>query len=46
MVLPRGEAPGEFEKNEKTIGEVIELMAGGAELKTLLTPKPSGIARA
>ena len=37
MVLRRGEALAEFSRNERTIGEVIELMAGGAELKSLLT---------
>jgi simple sugar transport system ATP-binding protein len=37
MVLRRGEALASFAKNETTIGEVIELMAGGAELNTLLT---------
>ena len=42
MVLRRGEAIADFAKNERTIGEVIELMAGGAELNTLLT---SGEAR-
>jgi simple sugar transport system ATP-binding protein len=37
MVLRRGETLASFPKNERTIGEVIELMAGGAELKSLLT---------
>jgi hypothetical protein len=32
--------------NERTIGEVIELMAGGAELKSLLTRNEAGIAGA
>lgn len=37
MVLRRGEATAEFSRGEKRIDEVIELMAGGAELQTLLT---------
>jgi len=37
MVLRRGEALAEFGRGEKSIGEVIELMAGGAELESLLT---------
>ncbi len=37
MVLRRGRSLAEFIKTERTIGEVIELMAGGAELKSLLT---------
>ena len=37
MVLRRGKVLAEFSKAEKAIGEVIELMAGGAELKSLLT---------
>ena len=37
MVLRRGRALAAFDKKERTIGEVIELMAGGAELKSLLT---------
>jgi simple sugar transport system ATP-binding protein len=36
MVLRRGEMLASFGKNERTIGDVIELMAGGAELKSLL----------
>ena len=44
MVLRRGEALATFEKNERTIGEVIELMAGGAELKSLLTGSEAAIA--
>ncbi len=43
-VLRRGEALATFEKNERTIGEVIELMAGGAELKSLLTAGEARIA--
>ena len=46
MVLRRGEALATFNKNERTIGEVIELMAGGAELKSLLTGSEADIARA
>jgi simple sugar transport system ATP-binding protein len=36
MVLRRGRELASFAKDERTIGEVIELMAGGAELKSLL----------
>jgi simple sugar transport system ATP-binding protein len=46
MVLRRGKGIASFNKNEKTIGDVIELMAGGAELKSLLTGAEAGIARA
>jgi simple sugar transport system ATP-binding protein len=45
MVLRRGRAMAQFDKDERTIGEVIELMAGGAELKSLLTSSEAGIAR-
>jgi simple sugar transport system ATP-binding protein len=44
MVLRRGRALATFNKNERTIGEVIELMAGGAELKSLLTGTERAIA--
>lgn len=37
MVLRRGEALAEFRKGDKSISEVIELMAGGAELESLLS---------
>ena len=37
VVLRRGESLAAFEKPDKTVGEVIELMAGGAELKALLS---------
>ncbi|RKS75537.1 simple sugar transport system ATP-binding protein [Motilibacter peucedani] len=37
MVLRRGEPSAEFARGERSIGEVIELMAGGAELQSLLT---------
>jgi simple sugar transport system ATP-binding protein len=37
MILRRGEMLASFAKGEKTIGEVIELMAGGTELQSLLT---------
>ena len=36
MVLRRGRELASFAKDERSIGEVIELMAGGAELKSLL----------
>jgi simple sugar transport system ATP-binding protein len=45
MVLRRGEALAAFDKDERTIGEVIELMAGGAELKSLLTRSEAAISR-
>ena len=35
-ILRRGETLATFAKGERTIGEVIELMAGGAELQSLL----------
>ena len=37
LVLRRGEMLSSFKKGEKTIGEVMELMAGGAELRSLLS---------
>ena len=37
MVLRRGRELASFAKRERSIGEVIELMAGGAELKSLLS---------
>jgi simple sugar transport system ATP-binding protein len=43
MILRRGEMLASFVKGEKTIGEVIELMAGGAELQSLLTAGETGI---
>ena len=43
MVLRRGEVLANFAKSERTIGEVIELMAGGAELQSLLTQTEAGI---
>ena len=36
MVLRRGEALASFDREERSIGEVIELMAGGAELSSLM----------
>ena len=45
MVLRRGRALATFAKNERTIGEVIELRAGGAELKSLLTNSEAAIAK-
>jgi simple sugar transport system ATP-binding protein len=44
MVLRRGDVLAIFAKDERTIGEVIELMAGGAELQSLLTQTEAGIA--
>jgi simple sugar transport system ATP-binding protein len=43
MILRRGELLASFAKGEKTIGQVIELMAGGAELQSLLTAGETGI---
>ncbi|MCB1502516.1 MAG: sugar ABC transporter ATP-binding protein [Bauldia sp.] len=43
VVLRRGESIASFAKDERTIGEVIELMAGGAELKSLLSQAESGM---
>lgn len=37
LVLRRGEVLARFRKGEKSVGEVIELMAGGEELRSLLT---------
>jgi simple sugar transport system ATP-binding protein len=37
LVLRRGETLATFGKTDKSIGEVIELMAGGAELRSLLS---------
>ena len=37
VILRRGESLDAFKKGEKTVGEVIELMAGGAELQSLLS---------
>ena len=37
VIMRRGESISEFDKADRTIGEVIELMAGGAELKSLLS---------
>ena len=41
VIMRRGENISEFDKSERTIGEVIELMAGGAELKSLLSQAES-----
>ncbi len=35
-ILRRGEMLASFKTEERTVGEVIDLMAGGAELKSLL----------
>ncbi len=45
MVLRRGESLASFDKSEKSLGEVIELMAGGAELKSLLSSAETVAAR-
>ncbi len=37
IVLRRGETLAKFVRGEKSVGEVIELMAGGAELRSLLS---------
>ena len=44
MVLRRGRPLATFNREERTIGEVIELMAGGAELRSLLTGAERAIA--
>ena len=43
VILRRGESLATFDKSERSIGEVIELMAGGAELKSLLSQAESGV---
>jgi simple sugar transport system ATP-binding protein len=43
MVLRRGENIATFARNERSIGEVIELMAGGAELQSLLSSKETAL---
>jgi len=42
LVLRRGETLAKFAKADKSIGEVIELMAGGAELRSLLSAAEMG----
>ncbi len=37
IILRRGEVLDAFKRGNKTVGEIIELMAGGAELQSLLT---------
>ena len=37
LILRRGETLARFKKQEKSVGEIIELMAGGAELRSLLS---------
>ncbi len=46
MVLRRGSALASFAKSERSIGEVIELMAGGAELQSMLTSSEASLADA
>ena len=43
VVLRRGEMLASFDKADKSIGEVIELMAGGAELRSLLSAAEAGV---
>jgi simple sugar transport system ATP-binding protein len=43
VILRRGENLATFDKSQRTLGEVIELMAGGAELKSLLTQAETGV---
>lgn len=43
VVLRRGEMLAGFNKADKSIGEVIELMAGGAELRSLLSAAEAGV---
>jgi simple sugar transport system ATP-binding protein len=42
LILRRGETLATFSKADKPIGEVIELMAGGAELRSLLSAAEVG----
>jgi simple sugar transport system ATP-binding protein len=37
VILRRGEMLDAFKRGDKTVGDIIELMAGGAELKSLLS---------
>jgi simple sugar transport system ATP-binding protein len=46
VILRRGECLASFDKTEHSIGEVIELMAGGAELKSLLSSAETETIRA
>lgn len=46
VVLRRGEMLASFSKADKSIGEVIELMAGGAELRSLLSAAEAGVVAA
>lgn len=43
LVLRRGETLAKFSKSEKPIEEVIELMAGGAELRSLLSSAEANV---
>ena len=43
VVLRRGELLANFAKADKSVGEVIELMAGGAELRSLLSEAEAGM---
>jgi simple sugar transport system ATP-binding protein len=43
MILRRGENIATFARSERSIGEVIELMAGGAELQSLLANKATAL---
>lgn len=43
VILRRGEMLANFAAADKSIGEVIELMAGGAELRSLLSTAESGM---
>lgn len=43
LILRRGEMLANFDKADKSIGEVIELMAGGAELSSLLSDAEVGL---
>ncbi|MEP7239256.1 MAG: ATP-binding cassette domain-containing protein [Devosia sp.] len=43
VVMRRGEMSASFDKADKPIGEVIELMAGGAELRSLLSAAEAGV---
>jgi len=44
LILRRGEVLADFKKGDKSVGEIIELMAGGEELRSLLTEAESSLA--
>ena len=44
LILRRGEVLADFKKGDKSVGEIIELMAGGEELRSLLTEAEASLA--